>query len=236
MEEIHIQSFVAAPPADVWRVLVGRADVVLDALPVAAWPDAREEKGVERLRTPWPVGRGATGRGGGTAVEITLAPVAAGTRVDLRHEGWDSGPETQDALAGHFAGWLQSLAALGLLVETGRDPRASSAQLGGRERYFASGEIPARAAAVFRALTDPEVLVRWSAGALEGAELVDALEGRYARWRTAAPDGGASGEVVMILRPTPRGTHCAVAEYGVVGQSPSARWPAMLERLARFLR
>ena len=231
METIHIQSFVAAPPEVVWRQLLGRADAVLDALPVAGWPDQREEHSPSRLVVPWPLGSGTVQ----TTVEITLAPVSGGTRVDVRHEGWESGPSAQDALAGHFAGWLQALAALGLIVESGKDPRASSASLAGRERYFASAEIPAGADAVFRALTDPEVLSRWSEGALEGAELVDTIEGHYARWTLAAPAGGAPGEVVMILRFTPRGTHCAVAEYGVVGRSSSARWPRMLERLARFL-
>lgn len=231
METIHIQSFVAAPPDAVWRQLLGRPDVVLDALPVAAWPDQREERSPSRLVVHWPFGSGAAQ----TTVEITLAPVSGGTRVDVRHEGWESAPSAQDALAGHFAGWLQALAALGLIVESGKDPRASSASLAGRERYFASAEIPAGADAVFRALTDPEVLSRWSEGALEGTELVDTIEGRYVRWTLAAPAGGAPGELVMILRHTPRGTHCAVAEYGVVGRASSTRWPRMLERLARFL-
>jgi hypothetical protein len=155
---------------------------------------------------------------------------------DLRHGGWEGGPSAQDALAGHFAGWLQALAALGLLVESRKDPRASSASLAGRERYFASAEVPAGVDAVFRALTDPEVLARWSEGALEGTELIDSLEGRYARWKTPGPAAGTPGELVMILRNTPRGTHCAVAEYGVVDRSSSARWPRMLEHLARFLR
>lgn len=232
METIHIQSFVAAPLEAVWRQLLGRPDVVLDALPVTAWPDRREERGPSRLVVHWPFGTDATD----TTVEITLDPVSGGTRVDLRHEGWEGGPSAQDALAGHFAGWLQALAALGLLVESGQDPRASSASLAGRERYFASAEIPGGVDAVFRALTDPEVLARWSEGALERAELRESLEGRYARWQTAGSAGGTPGELVMILRPTPRGTHCAVAEYGVVDRSSSARWPRMLERLARFLR
>jgi len=158
VETIHIQSFVTAPPVAVWRQLLGRPDVVLDALPVAAWPDQREERSPSRLVVDWPFGSGD----GRTTVEIILAPVSGGTRVDLRHEGWESGPSAQDALAGHFAGWLQALAALGLLVESGKDPRASSASLAGRERYFASAEIPAGADAVFRALTDPQVLSRWS--------------------------------------------------------------------------
>lgn len=232
METIHIQSFVAAPPDAVWRQLLGRPDVVLDALPVAAWPDRREEHSPAQLVVPWPFGGGAAQ----TTVEIALAPVSGGTRVDLRHEGWEGGASAQDALAGHFAGWLQALAALGLMVESGKDPRASSSALAGRERYFASAEIPAGVDAVYRALTDPQVLARWSEGALEGTEILDSIEGRYARWSTARPTAGTPGELVMILRHTPRGTHCAVAEYGVVDRSSSARWPKMLERLARFLR
>ena len=231
MEAIHIQSFVAAPPADVWRALLGRPDVVLDALPLSAWPEDREERSPTRLRTPWPVAAG----GGRTSVEVGLEPAAGGTRVDLRHEGWEEAPAAQDAVAGHFAGWLQGLAALGLLVETGKDPRASTPALAGRERYFASAEMPSGADTVYRALTDADVLRRWSEGALDATELVDAVEDRFGRWKVSAPDV-ASGELVIILRPTPRGTHCAVAEYGVVGRAASWRWPRMLERLARFLR
>jgi len=231
VEEIRIQSFVTAPPLEVWRLLIGRPDVVLDALPVTAWPDGREEQSPSRLRAPWP----SVGGAGPTSVELTLTPIPGGTRVELRHQGWEEGPAGQEAIAGHFAGWLQALAALGLLVEAGRDARASTAALAGRERYFASGEIPAGADAVYRALTDADVVRRWSEGTLDGAELVDSVDGRYARWRVRIPDA-AEGELVMILRPTPRGTHCAVAEYGVVGRSASARWPRMLERLARFLR
>ena len=232
MDTIHIQSFITAPPEAVWRHLLDRPDVVLDALPVTRWPDQREERDPSRLAVAWPAGIGAAL----TRVEITLAPVAGGTQVDLRHEGWPEGPASQDAVAGHFAGWLQALAALGLLVESGRDARASSASLGGRQRYFASAEIPAGASAVYRALTDPAVLPRWSGGALAGAELVEAVEDGYARWTLAASDGDGPRELVMILRHTPRGTHCALAEYGVQGRSSSARWPQMLERLAQFLR
>ncbi len=231
MEEIHIQSFVVAPPERVWDQLLARPEIVLDALPLRAWPGNREETRPARVRMAWPVA------GAPTALEITIvgAPGRAAC-VDLRHSGFDGVAGGEDAIAGHFAGWLQALAALGLLVETGKDPRASSPELAGRERYFASGEIPAGADAVFRALTDPAVLARWSQGALDGTTLVDAVENRYARWTTAPSGGVQPGEVVMILRPTPRGTHCAVAEYGVVGRSASGRWPKMLERLAQFLR
>ena len=231
MEAIRIQSFVAAEPAAVWRQLLCRPDVVLDALPVRAWPEQREERAPARLLVRWPFASGSTTT---TRVEISLAPLSGGTRVDLRHDGWQEEQGWQDAIAGHFAGWLQALAALGLLVETGKDARASSAVLAGRERYFASAEIPASADAVHRSLVDPDVLSRWSDGVLDGAELIESLEGRLGRWRL--PGGPAPRELVAILRQTPRGAHCALAEYGVVDRSASARWPKMLERLAQFLR
>jgi hypothetical protein len=231
VEAIRIQSFVAAEPATVWQQLLSRPDVVLDALPVRAWPEQREERAPSRLLVRWPfVGGGKAV----TRVEISLVPVSGGSRVDLRHDGWQEEPGWQDTIAGHFAGWLQALAALGLLVETGQDPRAASTTLAGCERYFASAEVPASADAVYRALVDPDVLARWSDGVLDGAELVESLEGRFARWRL--PGDPPARELVVILRHTPRGTHCALAEYGVVDRSASARWPRMLERLARFLR
>jgi uncharacterized protein YndB with AHSA1/START domain len=231
VEAIRIQSFVAAPPAAVWERLLGRPDVVLDALPLPAWPDQREERAPSRLLVRWPFSSGGTAT---TTVEILLVQVSGGTRVDLRHEGWHEEPGWQDAIAGHFAGWLQALAALGLMVETGTDPRASSAPLAGKERYFASAEIPASADAVYRSLTDPEVLSRWSDGALDGATVAEGIEGRFVRW--ALPGKPGHSELVVILRHTPRGTHCALAEYGVTDKSASARWPKLLERLARFLR
>jgi len=231
-ETIHIQSFVAAPPAAAWSGLAGRPDVVLDALPIHAWPEPREEREAERLSAHWPAQDGAPA----TTVEVTLAPTSSGTRVDVRHEGWPEGPGAQNALAGHFAGWLQALAALGLLVECGKDARASTPQLAARERYFASAELPAGPDAVFRALTDARVLARWSRDALSGASLMDSVESRYARWSLAAGPDAEPHELVVILRPTPRGTHCALAEYGVADRSASARWPKMLERLAQFLR
>lgn len=234
METIHIQSFVAAEPEAVWRQLVDRPDVVLDALPIDAWPERTERRSPTRLLVPWPPVGGASP----TTVEITLAPVASGTRVDLRHEGWPDGSEGQEVVAGHFAGWLQALAALGLLVESGKDARASVASATRGERYFASGEIPAGPDAVFRAITDPPVLARWSEGALAGTEVRDSVESRYVRWTLsdAAGGPGAPRELVAILRRTPRGTHCALAEYGVSDRSASLRWPKMLERLAQFLR
>lgn len=232
MDEILIQSFVAAPPERVWEQLLARPDLVLDALPLHAWPVERVEERPARLEVPWPGGAGRPA----TRVTITLAVTGPGTtRLEVRHGGWEAGAGSEDAIAGHFAGWLQAVAALGLLVETGRDPRATSPQLAQRERYFASGEIAAEADAVFRAITDPDVLARWAQGALDGAAPADAVAGRYVRWTTAW-SGAEPGEAVMILRPTPRGTHCAVAEYGVTGRAASTRWPKLLERLAQFLR
>jgi len=231
METIHIQSFVSAPPAAVWERLMGRPDVVLDALPVQAWPDQREESAPTRLLVRWPFSSGGTTS---TSVAISLVEVSGGTRVDLKHEGWHEEPGWQDAIAGHFAGWLQALAALGLLVESGKDPRAASAVLAGKERYFASAEVPASTDAVFRSLADAAVRGRWSDGALEGADLTESIEGRFLRF--ALPGMAGPGELAIILRRTPRGTHCALAEYGVTDKSASARWPRLLERLARFLR
>ena len=231
METIHIQSFVSAPPKAVWEQLLARPDIVLDALPVQAWPDQREEMAPSRLLVRWPFSSGGTAT---TSVAISLTEVSGGTRVDLKHEGWHEEPGWQDTLAGHFAGWLQALAALGLLVESGKDPRAAAAVLAGRERYFASAEIPASTDAVFRALADPEARGRWADGALDGAELTESLESRFLRF--TLPGEAGPGELAIILRRTPRGTHCALAEYGVTDRSASARWPKLLERLTRFLR
>jgi hypothetical protein len=231
VETIHIQSFVSASPAAVWEQLFARPDIVLDALPVQAWPDQREEQAPSRLLVRWPFSSGGTAT---TSVAIALNEVSGGTRIDLKHEGWHEEPGWQDSIAGHFAGWLQALAALGLLVESGKDPRAASAVLAGKERYFASAEIPASTDAVFRALADRQVRGRWADGALDGCEITEDLEGRFLRF--ALPGEGGPGELVVILRRTPRGTHCALAEYGVTDRSASARWPKLLERLTRFLR
>lgn len=247
MQAIHIQSFVAAPPGQVWAALLSRADLLFDGLPPKAWPEERDEQPPFHLKIAWPHTPEPT------EVSLTLHELGGGTRVDLRHALWGEGAGWDAAIQGHFAGWLQGLAALGLMIETGTDARAADPAVRGGERYFASGEIPAEAAPVYRSLTDRGVLERWSDRVLDGAERVDAVEDRYVRWRlpaamttggaaampggtAAMPGGGASaGELVVILRPTPRGTHVALAEYGVADRGASARWPAMLERLARFL-
>ena len=247
---------MAAARAEVWHALLHRTDVVLDALPGSRWPPACDLEPPARLAAPWPH---TEPLGAATEVVVELADAGTGTLVDLRHRGLGEGPAWDEAIGGYFAGWLQALAALGLLVESGVDPRPA-AGLRGRERYFASGEVPSSADAVWRSLTDPLVLERWGDGVLDRAETLEAREGRFLRLALPAgpsaatalgdatagvPGGETSGvsgraapstpELTLILRRTPRGTHLALAEYGVSGREASTRWPAMFERLARFL-
>lgn len=203
MLAIVVQTFVTAPAEEVWAQLHARADILLDALPVTRWPAARDEQPPRHLSVAFPAGR----------VHVTLHDVGGGVRVDLRHDGWPETPEAESQVQGHFAGWLQGLAALGHFVETGQDPRLAVPG----ERYFISGEIPASADAVYRVLVDH-------------APITDRVEGRMLRWKQ--PGGG---DVVALLRPTPRGTHLALAEYGVAGREASQRWPGLFEQLARQL-
>jgi len=230
VHRIRIQSFVAAARAEVWHALLQRAEVVLDALPGACWPEPHVAEPPARLTVPWPH---TAALGAPTDVVVALEELEGGTRVDIEHRGLDEGPAWEEAIGGYFAGWLQALAALGVLVESGVDARCEAERRGG-ERYFASGEIPASADAVWRSLTDPFVLERWSDGVLDGAETVEALEGRFLRL-LLAPGVLASGELTLILRHTPRGTHLALAEYGVTGRAASTRWPPLFERLTGYL-
>lgn len=226
MHRIRIQSFVAAARAEVWHALLQRTEVVLDALPGARWPEPQVAAPPAHLTVPWPH---TAVLGTTTEVAVALEDVAGGTRVALEHRGLGEGPAWEEAIAGYFAGWLQALAALGVLVESGVDARCAPERRGS-ERYFASGEIPAGADAVWRSLTDPHVLERWSDGVLDGAETREAIEGRFLR--VALPP---LAELTLILRRTPRGTHLALAEYGVSGRAASTRWPPLFERLTRFL-
>ena len=208
MLAIVVQTFISAPAEEVWRALLSRADIVLDALPERAWPEGRTEQPPRHLEAPWPAAPG-------TKVEIVVHDVGGGVRLDLRHTGWAETPEAETAVSGHFAGWLFGLAALGHFVENGEDPRSSLAG----ERYFISGEIPASADAVFAVL--PQMVT----------EQLRAQEpSRLLRWQVK---GG--GELVAILRQTPRGTHVALGEYGVRDRSASQRWPALFEDLTRRL-
>lgn len=230
MQAIIVQTFIAAPPASVWASLDAHADLLFDGLPADAWPAGEDQPPFHRKVT-WPFTRTA---GADTTVELVLHDMGGGTRLDVRHSGWGEGPAWDTAIEGHFPGWLQGLAALGFVIETHVDPRVRNPALKGRERYFISGEVPAAPAAIYRALTDAAVLSRWSAGVFDGAEAVELIENRFLRWRSG-PSGGAAVEITAILRPTPRGTHVALAEYGIAGAAASGRWPAMFERLTRFL-
>lgn len=226
MQAIHIQTFIAAPPATVWAALLARAELLLDGLPPSDWPAEREAQAPVHLRCDWPWTPERT------AVTLTLRDLGDATRLDVRHDGWpDEEPGWEAALQGHFTGWLHGLALLGLHVETGRDGRAARADLRTRSRYLVSGEVPAPVAPVYRAFTDVSVLERWSDGVFGGAERVEELEHKLLRWRM--PRGS---EVTVILRPTPRGTHVALAEHGVTDEEASRRWPPAYERLSRFLR
>lgn len=228
MTAIIIQTFIAAPPGTIWAALQSRTDILFDGLPATTWPERQDEQPPFHFSTSWPF---TEPLGGATVVAVTLRALGGGTRVDVRHDGWGEGPAWESAVQGHFAGWLQGLAALGLLIEAGVDARPRGPAPEERSRYFVSGELPADAAPVYRALVDPAVLARWSEGLFDGAKRTQEVEGRLVRWQKA--DG--AGEVVAILRPTPRGTHVALAEYGVSGTGASSRWPQMFERLARFL-
>ncbi len=231
-QRIRIQSYVSAPREAVWRALVERTEVVLDALPEPHWPAGTVHEAPARLTAPWPH---TAPLGAASEVVLELHEMGAGTLLDLTHRGLGEGPAWEEAIGGHFPVWLQMLAAAGCLVESGVDARGALA-LRGRERYFASGEVPASADPVWRSLTDPYVLERWSDGVLDGATARESVEGRFLRLALPphAPDA-APTELTLILRRTPRGTHVALAEYGVTGRDPSTRWPPMFERLARYL-
>ena len=204
MLAIVVQTFIAAPAAGVWAQLHARADIVLDALPVRAWPrEGREEQAPVHFAVPFPMGR----------VTVTLHDAGGGVRLDLRHDDWPETAEAETNVQGHFAGWLQGLAALGHFIETSQDVRSTTPG----ERYFISGEVPASADAIYRVLKDY-------------APVTEQRENRMVKWRQ--PGGG---EVVVVLRPTPRGTHVALAEYGVTDRSASQRWPQLFEQLAKQL-
>ena len=224
MTAIIVQSFVSAPPATVWAALFSHPALVFDGLPHQAWPEPRDEQPPFHLHAAWPTVPGPT------ELSVTIHEVGGGSRVDVRHEGWGEGAAWEEAVQGHFAGWLHGMALLGLMIEHGVDARVRDSALRGAERYLISGEVPAPPSPVFRALTDASVLARWSDGVPGGATTLEQIEDRLVRWRL--PSGG---ELVAILRPTPRGTHVALAEYGVQDRGASARWPAMFERLTRWL-
>ena len=225
MQAIVVQTFIAAPAATAWAALRDRTGLLFDGLPAKGWPSFDAAQEPVHFESAWPFTPAPT------RVSITLHDVGGGVRVDVRHDGWGEGGAWDDAIQGHFAGWLQGLAALGLWLETGVDARPGAG--GGRlaadgQRYFISGEIPANPEAVYRSLTDGDVLGRWGGDSLGAAPVAEQVENRFIRWK-------GDSEVTAILRPTPRGTHLAIAEYGVRDQRASQRWPAVFEKLAQFL-
>lgn len=78
-----------------------------------------EVKENERIRYPWEAGPLAT------EVEIDLSKTDAGTRVDLRHSGWEPDPESQEIREMHGRVWGGYLNNLKLYLEEGRDQRAT---------------------------------------------------------------------------------------------------------------
>jgi len=229
-QAIVLQSFIAAPGADVWSALHARTDLLFDGLPAKAWPEGGEEQAPFHMTRPWPFTQDA---GGATDVSVTLHDMGGGVRVDLRH-------------ALNRVTLFALIFAIGILVDDAivvvenihrhyelgwTDPRQASGEGQERasgERYFISGEIPAEASAVYRALTDGAVLGRWSGDAFGAMPVAEEIEDKFIRWK-------GPSEVTAILRPTPRGTHLAIAEYGIRDRAASGRWPAVFESLARFL-
>ncbi|HWO89257.1 MAG TPA: hypothetical protein VNL98_08930 [Gemmatimonadales bacterium] len=224
MQALIVQTFIAAAADAVWAALVERPDLLFDALPASRWPVETSDQPPFHRSLTWPHTPEPT------PLSFTIHELMGGVRLDLRHEGWhEDDPAWEAAIHGHFSGWLHGLALLGLWVETGADARVSDPALQGRERYLISGEVPAPADAVFRSLSDPDVVVRWSEGAFDGLTMAEQVEDKLVRW--SAP----GREVAAVLRATPRGTHVALAEYGVEDRSASARWPQAFDRLSRFL-
>lgn len=78
-----------------------------------------EVKEYEKIRYPWEAGPLAT------EVEIDLSKTDGATRVDLRHSGWKSDPESQEIREMHAQVWSGYLNNLKLYLEEGRDQRAA---------------------------------------------------------------------------------------------------------------
>jgi uncharacterized protein YndB with AHSA1/START domain len=71
----------------------------------------------ERVRYPWQAGVG------GTTVDIELQPREEGTELTLRHSGWGTGPEADEAVELHEQGWSFFLDNLVAYLERGEDLR-----------------------------------------------------------------------------------------------------------------
>ena len=73
----------------------------------------------EKIRYPWEAGPLAT------EVEIDLTKTGDGTRVDIRHSGWKSDPESQEIREMHARVWGGYLNNLKLYLEEGGDQRSA---------------------------------------------------------------------------------------------------------------
>ena len=141
-----MQSFIAADAARVFAAVRERTDLLFDGLPAESWPAVDGVQEPYHFTSPWPFTQAA---GGPTKVSVTLHDMGGGVRVDVRHEGWGEGAAWDTMIQGHFAGWLQGLAALGLWLETGIDARQADRPahpahpaLRTADRYFISGGFP----------------------------------------------------------------------------------------------
>lgn len=127
---VEVARTMHAAPADVWRALVDaeqRADwwghLDLDARVGGRfgerWTDATGEAVVtrgdvlelvpdERLRLRW----ADEGWPADTEVTLRLEPAGGGTRVRVRHEGWERLPGGEELAAAHRDGWTMHLANL----------------------------------------------------------------------------------------------------------------------------
>ena len=74
----------------------------------------------EKVRYPWRAGVGDT------TVEVQLRAAEGGTELTLRHSGWGSGPEANEAVALHEQGWSFFLGNLVSYLERGEDLRPSA--------------------------------------------------------------------------------------------------------------
>jgi uncharacterized protein YndB with AHSA1/START domain len=71
----------------------------------------------ERVSYPWHAGIGET------RVDVDVRPTGGGTELTLRHSGWGSGSEAEEAVALHEQGWSFFLDNLVGYLERGEDMR-----------------------------------------------------------------------------------------------------------------
>jgi uncharacterized protein YndB with AHSA1/START domain len=72
----------------------------------------------ERVSYPWQAGVGET------RVDVEVRPSGDGTELTLRHTGWGSGTDAEEAVAMHEQGWNFFLDNLVAYLDRGEDMRA----------------------------------------------------------------------------------------------------------------